>query len=67
MRQLPRGLTIFQAYRVETVAGRKLDLLFRGRPKAGNRLWFTELDAPYGDVFLKQRHIKSITKIGATR
>lgn len=60
-------LKVFQAYRVETTAGRTLELLFRGHPRNVNRLWFTELDAPYGDIFLKPRHITAIQPIGASR
>lgn len=59
-------LQVFQGYRVETSA-RTLDLLFRGRTKTGTRLWFTNLDAPYEDVFLKPRQIQSVEKIGAQR
>lgn len=44
-------LVEFGAYRVTTVAGRTLYLLYRGR--AGKRLWFTELDPPYGSVLLR--------------
>ena len=61
------NLTIFQAYRVTTTANRMLDLLFRGKNKAGTRLWFTELDAPYRDVYLRPISIVKIVKIGARR
>jgi hypothetical protein len=60
------NLTVFQAYRVITTK-RDMDLLFRGHPKNSSRLWFTELDPPYGDVFLRPRHIKSVTPIGPNR
>lgn len=61
------NLTVFQAYRVETTAGRVLEVLFRGTPRNSNRLWFTELDPPYGDIFLRPRHIVAAVKIGAGR
>lgn len=59
-------LVVFQAYRVQT-SKRVLDVMFRGQAKNGNRLWFTELDPPYGDVFLRPRHIIAIQEIGAQR
>lgn len=63
----PLQLQVFQAYRVVTTADRTMDVLFRGSPRGSKRLWFTELDPPYGDVFLRARHIRVITPIGAAR
>lgn len=60
-------LTVFKGYRVETTAGRVLDLLFRGTTKAGSRLWFTNLDAPYEDVFLRDSQIVAMAPIDAGR
>lgn len=61
------NLTIFQAYYVRTVAGRELELLFRGRAHKGGRLWFTELDPPYGDIFLRPSQIRELAPIGGNR
>lgn len=58
---------VFQAYRVSTIANRECELLFRGTTKNGRRLWFTELDAPYGDVFLKPNQIREAIPIGGQR
>lgn len=57
-------LQVFQAYYVRTNK-REMELLFRGRN--ARRLWFTELDAPYGDVFLRPNHIREIHKIDGNR
>lgn len=62
-----KELVSYRAYRVKTTAGRELDLLFRGRPTGLRRLWFTELDPPYADVFLRPRHIVSCEPLDGQR
>jgi hypothetical protein len=57
-------LTVFGSYRVRTSAGRTMDLLFRGHPKNSKRLWFSNLDPPYEDVFLRPGWIKALYTIG---
>ena len=54
---------VFTAYRVDTTAREGLRLLFRGW--AGRRLWFSELDAPFGDMYLRPEHIVNHKQIGA--
>jgi hypothetical protein len=58
---------VFACYCVETSAKRTLYLMFRGRAANEGRLWFTSLDPPYEDIFLKPRHIRAARQIGANR
>lgn len=60
-------LTVFQGYCVRTTAGRVMDLLFRGTVPKTRRLWFTNLDAPYEDVFLRRAHIQNAVPINGQR